>query len=911
MMKRQLPLAPLILMLLAAEPANPMRIRPQRPILISGPINENQLVVLRGNVRPEATRINDRGPVPDEVRLNQLFLLLRRPAAEEQALDQFINQLTDPKSPNYHHWLTAQQLGNEYGLAQQDLDTISNWLESYGFRVNEVYPNDIVIDFSGNVGQVRRAFHTEIHYLDVHGVRHFANMSDPKIPAGLAPAIAGIVSLNDFMPQPNVQMRPQYSVSGTYGLSSTPELVVPADLEKIYNFTPTYNTGYSGQGQTVVVLEDTDVYSTSDWSTFRSTFGLASSYPTGNFTQIHPPSSGTNNCTDPGVVTAHEGEAIIDAEWASAATPSATIELASCADTTNFGGFIALQNILNAAGTPPAVVSISYGEAEAVLGASSNAAVDSLYQQAASEGVSVFVSAGDAGADVEDQNMTTATHGINVSGFASTPYNVAVGGTDFGDTYAGTNSTYWNTTNSSTYESALSYIPEIPWNNSCGSALIATYLGFSGVPYGSSGLCNSTTATSDGLINTGAGSGGPSSVYSKPSWQSVYGNPSDSVRDLPDVSLFASDGEWGHAYVFCWSDTANGGKSCAGAPYTWSLAGGTSFAAPIMAGIQALVNQATRSRAGNPNPSFYSLAKTEYGTSGSTACNSSKGNTAGASCIFYDVTQGDMDVPCTGTNNCYLPSGTYGVLSTSGSAYQPAYAAGTGWDFATGIGTVNVTNLVNALATGEASFSPPSVGFAPQSIGTTSAAQTVILADTGLGPLAITGITISGADTGAFSENDNCPRSPTTLAVSANCTLQLSFVPDAAGPLKSSVSVADNAGNSPQSIVLTGAGSAFSLSPAGLTFASQTVGTSSPSMSVTLTNAGSATVNLWQIAILGADAGDFSETTTCGATLAASANCSVNVTFKPTATGARTATLDFSDSAGGSPQSAPLSGTGQ
>ncbi len=116
-----------------------------------------------------------------------------------------------------------------------------------------------------------------------------------------------------------------------------------------------------------------------------------------------------------------------------------------------------------------------------------------------------------------------------------------------------------------------------------------------------------------------------------------------------------------------------------------------------MAGIQALANQYSGSNQGLPNSTYYSIAKTEYGASGSSSCNSSKGNAVGSSCIFYDVTQGDMDLPCTGTNNCYKPSGTYGVLSTSNTAYQPAYGTQSGWDFASGIGTVNAYNLVKAF----------------------------------------------------------------------------------------------------------------------------------------------------------------------------------------------------------------------
>ncbi len=229
------------------------------------------------------------------------------------------------------------------------------------------------------------------------------------------------------------------------------------------------------------------------------------------------------------------------------------------------------------------------------------------------------------------------------------------------------------------------------------------------VPYGSAGFCN-TAAGEDGYLTTGSGSGGPSACatgsaatagvvsgtckgYAKPAWQSLVGVPADGVRDIPDVSLFAANGAWGHYYPFCFSDIDSGGSPCTGDPSGWSGAGGTSFASPIMAGIQALVNQKW-GRQGNPNPVYYKIAQAEYGATGSATCNSSKGNAVATSCVFYDVTQGDMDVNCTGTHNCYRPSGANGVLSTSNTAYKPAFTTSTGWDFATGIGTVNAYNLV-------------------------------------------------------------------------------------------------------------------------------------------------------------------------------------------------------------------------
>ncbi len=691
----------------AAEIANPGH----APVLITAPIDDNARITLAGNTRAEAIAANDRGQVPDAYPMEHMQLLLRRSPEQEQELHQFIDGLNNPKSANYKQWLTAQQFGERYGLAKEDIATITHWLEGYGFQVNVTYANGVDLDFSGTAGQIRQAFQTEIHWLAVKGETHIANMSDPRIPAAMAEAVVGIVSMHNF--KPNRMYKPKANYTFTSD-GATYETVVPADLATIYNLNPLFSAGTTGTGQTIVVVEDTNM-TAKDFTTFRTKFGLtAAKYPDGKLTQEHPASTPTNNCTNPGIND--DGvEASLDAEWSGAAAPNAAIELISCSDTTTFGGLLAIQNLLNASSTPPAIMSMSYGECEALTGAALNAAFNTAFEQAVTEGVSVFVSAGDDSAAGCDRDAAEATSGIGVTGWGETAYNVSVGGTDFGDTYAGTNSTYWNSTNTTTFGSAKSYVPEIPWNDSCASTLIANFVTGSTVTYGSSGFCN--TSTGEEFLDDIGGSGGPSKCatgtpatsgvvggtckgYAKPSWQMGFlGNPRDGARDIPDVSLFAANGLWGHYYIFCDSDTATGGTPCTGAPDTWLGGGGTSFSSPIMAGIMALVNQVNGSRQGNPNPALYKLAAAEYGTTGSATCNSTLGNTAGSSCVFYDVTLGDMDSDCTGTHNCYLPSGTYGVLSTSDGAYDPAYATTTGWDFATGIGTVNAANLVGQWST--------------------------------------------------------------------------------------------------------------------------------------------------------------------------------------------------------------------
>jgi subtilase family serine protease len=769
------------LLLFTARSAHAQNVR---PILITENVTERELVTLGGNTRPEANAKYDRGRVSDDLLMEHLLLLLRRSPEQDRELDKFIDDLHDPSSRNFHHWLTAREFGERFGVAEQDREAIKNWLQSHGFKVNVDYTNGLLIDFSGTAGGVRDAFHTEIHNLNVNGVKHVANMSDPQIPVALAPAIVGVVSLHDFRPHATFTPRAAYTVS-TGGTQTY--LVVPGDLATIYNLNPLFSKGTSGQGQTIVVIEDTDVYTTSDWTSFRSVFGL-SSYADGSFTQIHPsPPTGSNNCSDPGAIFGVDLEGIVDAEYASAAAPSAAIVLASCASTQTFGGLIALQNLLNQSGTPPALVSMSYGVCEAANGASSNAVFNSTFQQAVTEGVSVFVASADNAAAFCDKFNEEAIYGIGITGWGSSPHAVSVGGSDFGDTFAGTNSTYWNSTNSPTYESALSYVPEIPWNNSCASLLLAEFNGFSQT-YGSSGFCNSTLGATQ-FLNTVGGGGGPSGCargkpstsgvvsgtcagWPKPSYQSVLGNPKDGVRDIPDVSLFAASGVWLHSYPFCYSGPE--GVPCTQPPVDWLSAGGTSFSSPLMAGIQALVNQNAGSRQGNPNFVYYKLAAEEYGSKGDSACNSALGNTVGSSCIFYDVTQGDMDVPCSdtrslGENDCYLPVSANGVLSTSISAYQPAFAATTGWDFATGIGTVNAFNLVNNWPTGAPTFTlsahPRTLRIAQGSQGTIAITITPFNGFNGSVTFSVSGL--PNGVTAAFSPNPATTSSTLTLAASA------------------------------------------------------------------------------------------------------------------------------------------------
>ena len=678
---------------------------PAARVLITQPIDANRLYTLTGNTHGEANAENDKGKVPDSFAMNHMLLQLRRSPEREQALKTFMEQQTDSKSPYFHKWLTAADLGRLYGPAQRDIETVSEWLRSSGFTVNTIYPSGLTIDFTGTAGQVLSAFHTEIHALSVNGKDHIANMSDPRIPVALAPAIAGVASFHNFLPGKMRRPRARYTVSQN---NATYQLVSPADLATIYDLKAAFSAGYTGEGQTIAVVEDSNLYSTADWNTFRSTFGL-SEYSSGSLETTHPqPGNGVSNCSDPGT-NGDDDETTADAEWSSAAAPGAKIVVATCSDTSvTFGGLIAVNNMINSS-APPQIISVSFGFCEAGNGVTMNATYNAAFQQAASEGVSVFVAAGDSGAAGCDGDIgfSAAVHGIGVSGFASTPYNVAVGGTDFADTYQDTSKTYWSSTNSSTYGSALSYVPEIPWNDSCAGSILAVFAGYS-TGYGSAGFCGSSMAQQDGFLELSAGSGGPSGCatgapaanyvvgggcqgYAKPTWQAgVSGIPNDGVRDLPDIAMFAATGVWGHYYVTCFSDIANFGAACTGEPVNWGGAGGTSFASPVAAGIQALVDQKMGGKQGNPNPVYYKLAASSV-----------------ASSVFHSITTGDIAVNCAGEISCFgdefvgrgrSAMGTSfegnGGLSTTTKTYTPAFGASAGYNFATGLGSLDGYNLI-------------------------------------------------------------------------------------------------------------------------------------------------------------------------------------------------------------------------
>jgi Pro-kumamolisin, activation domain/Bacterial Ig-like domain (group 3) len=657
------------------------------PARITQAIDETQLVRLHGNVHPLARPEFDQGIVPDATPMNRMLLVLERSPEQQATLSKFMDEQLSKDSANFHKWLTPQEFGKLYGPADADIRTVTDWLTRQGFQNIKVGAGRTAIEFSGNVALVRHAFHTEIHQFNVNGEARQANVSDPQIPAALTPVVAGVVSLHNF---PRKSMRhtlgtftrtadgrivPQFTGTDSSG---TFYAVGPADFAKVYSVPASPN----GNGQHIAIVADSNI-DPNDVIAFRNLFGLL-------------PATGPNiilNGPDPGISgpTGDEGEADLDVQIAGMVAPQATIDLVVSEDTLTAAGidlsaFYIIDN--NMAG----VMSLSFGNCEANLGTAGNNFFNGLWEQAAAQGISVFVASGDPGsAGCDDFNTAkSATKGLAVSGFASTPFNVAVGGTDFDDFSPPNQTSFWLAANGAGKESAMGYIHEIPWNDSCAAGATGSTL-------------NTVCATANGISG---GGGGPSGInagtfagYAKPAWQSgiipLGIAAGDNHRYTPDVSLFASNGPQSKSfYVLCQADaiTPGGSPSCASTgPFQFLGTGGTSASSPAFAAIMALINQ-NFGRQGNPNPVLYKIAATA-----GQSCNSSTTPLAGSpTCSFYDITKGNNSVPCAGTSlNCSSNTATTnGVLVSPAATTTPAWTTSTGYDLATGLGSVNVANLL-------------------------------------------------------------------------------------------------------------------------------------------------------------------------------------------------------------------------
>jgi subtilase family serine protease len=611
---------------------------------ITQAVDEANLTVLKGNTYYLASAEYDRGAAPASLPMNRMLLVLQRSPGQEAALEQLLDQQQDHSSPNYHQWLTPQQFGQQFGPSDQDIQTITSWLQSHGFQVAPISNGRTVIEFSGTAGQVQEAFHTAIHKYSVPTATgtvadHWANSSDPQIPAALASVVTGVATMHNFLKQPqhhlsddkfHVERKPgfQPEFTGTTGSGATVHAVGPGDLAVIYNANPLYTASpnINGSGSTVAVVARSNI-NLQDLNDFRGNFGVLS-----------PAIQIVVNGTDPGDLGGgEEVEAILDASYSTALAQQANENFVVSASTNSTDG-VDLSEVYIIENNLGDVMTESFGGCEEGVTTAESSNISNLAEQAAAQGITYMVSAGDSGsAGCDDPTQSVAIHGVSVNILASSAYTVAVGGTMFNDTASP--ATYWNATDTSALVSAKSYIPENVWNESCSVA-----------------SCGSQNA------NLFAGSGGVSTIFPMPAWQSGVAGilTSPAFRNLPDVSLTAA----GHdPYLICLEGSCEQGE--------FQGVAGTSASVQAFGGIMALVRQKIGTRVGQADYVFYKLAATETLAN----CNGSKASPVpNSNCIFYDTTVGNNSVP--------------GI--TNGD-----YASTVGYDRTTGLGSVNINNLVN------------------------------------------------------------------------------------------------------------------------------------------------------------------------------------------------------------------------
>ncbi|HLK34998.1 MAG TPA: S53 family peptidase, partial [Terriglobales bacterium] len=577
---------------------------------ITQAIDESVRTALAGNTHPLARARFDHGAAPATLPLSRMLLVLKRSPEQEQALRQMLDQQQDRSSSNYHRWLTPQQFGEQYGPSDQDIQTVAAWLQSQGLRVDRIAKGRGTIEFSGSASQLTAAFHTQIHQYVIDGKSHWANAADPQIPSALTPVVAGVATLHNFLKQPQLRVSPT-RIFAKVSPGATPQVTIqglhalgPADFATIYHINPLYQAGINGTNTIIAVVARSNINVQDVWD-FNHVFGV-------NANGSNP--SVVIDGADPGDLGGgEEVEAVLDATWAGAIAPSALVDLVVSASTDTTDGvdlseqYIVDNDLAN-------VMTESFGTCEA-LDTNSDATFHlQLAEQAAAEGITYLVASGDSGsAGCDSPNETRATGGLSVNVLASTPFDVAVGGTQFNE---GANSgNYWNSSNTSgTQASAKSYIPEYVWNESC--------------PVASCGQ----------NANLAAGGGGASTFFSKPSWQSgVSGIPNDGKRDLPDVAFTAAAGH--DPYLLCVQGSCS--TYSQGTVQLYAV-GGTSASTPSFAGIMALLNQKMNARQGMVGYTLYKLAANET----LSRCNASNTSSLPAgNCVFNDVTVGNNAVP--------------------------------------------------------------------------------------------------------------------------------------------------------------------------------------------------------------------------------------------------------------------------
>jgi hypothetical protein len=599
----------------------------------NAPLDENDRVVLSGNVHPKARAEFDTGPTAPSLPMKRMILLLKIAPEKQAELDRLLTEQQTPSSPNFHRWLTPEEFGKKFGRSPEEVATVKNWLTTQGFTIDETAKGGTWINFSGTVADVERAFHANMHDYNVDGNLHHANSTDPSIPRALADVVAGPVTLHNFFhkpshstprPIPEGKRKPHYTNPLFPG--SPPYALAPGDFAVIYDVNSIYGMGYDGTGVPIAVVERTHPKTgLTKWATFRSNFGLPANTP-----------NVILNGPDPGDLGAGEDSEIdLDVEWSNAVATGATIDVVISESTeTSDGSDLSAQYIVDNNLAP--VVSDCFGTCEPELGSSSQIFYYNIWEQAACQGMTVFVVTGDTGAYACTDAYGYPIGSPAVNGLASTPYNIAVGGTSLSS-----ESQYWNSVNNADYVSALGYDPEVAWND---------------------------WTLKQSPDYEAASGGGASIFYPKPAWQVSPGVPTGdntNHRYLPDVSLNADDVNVPYSVYTC----TNYSGPCG--PDSWSSIGGTSGAAPPFAGIMAMIVQSAGGeplgRQGNANVAFYQLGNAQYSA------------TPGANQVFHDITSG---------NNYF------------GKGLSKGYTCGPGYDPVTGLGSVDAANLLLAFQEG-------------------------------------------------------------------------------------------------------------------------------------------------------------------------------------------------------------------
>lgn len=603
-------------------------------------------VALAGTVSHRLATAQHLGHLAGDTQLTHMTLALQPTDAQEAALTQLLHDQQDPASASYHHWLTPSQFGGQFGVSDDDLAIVKNWLTSRGFTVEDVTASRNAIHFTGTAATVESAFGTSLQTYTRNGQTFFDNGTELNVPAALAGIVRGVTGLSSYRVMPPQATKVQRAASPQL-TSNNSHFLVPWDFRQIYGMNTLTGAGFDGTGVKIVVVGQSAI-DTTQISNFQTLTGQTQKLPT----IILVPTTGTSTA-----VSGDEGESEVDIEYTGGSAPGAAIQFVYTGNSKNNGVFDSLAYAVNNALAP--IISVSYGACEADVSASISS-LEAILRQANGQGQTVIVSSGDQGAATCDADQgssgkfTTASAGLTVSYPASSAYVTALGGTQLSDG-AGT---YWSTSNNGFGGSALGYIPEVAWNDSA----------------------NYPTASPNYVSATG---GGASKLFGKPSWQTGNGVPADGHRDLPDVSFPSSAAHDG--YLVCSAEAAN--ESCTATKFSQVAFGGTSLAAPNFAAMMAIIEQANGKTGGlgNINPSLYQLAA---GSSAST--------------IFHDITSGNNMVPCTGGSaNC---SST--VVGTNGTV---GYTAVVGYDLVTGIGSVNAPALQAALKATVTTLPTPTV----------------------------------------------------------------------------------------------------------------------------------------------------------------------------------------------------------